>query len=483
MALNRIDKSMIDPEFTKEINDKFDEVDAQLAQTREKVRSNLTIKSERKIPVITFLDDDSRIEVWERLKPISEEKGVPFCEAVITGRFNDTKHMNEQQIKYLQDELNWEMLGQSYTHPTANRGLVEYDDDYERLEFEIGEGCKDILTDLGINVSGFVYPQSGHTFNIREVTKKHYDYAFGGNGFNDQDILDSMVIRRIAFGAYTDANPTVNGNSEKNTLAYYKACVDYAIEKNIWLIFMLHVAVQDENHDQILRDLIDYIKSTEARIMTARDAYKIHGNRVFAGDVEAGNYFILNKDNKALMSAEDEIKTKWIPFNSKNPHDPIETYDENSITFMRCTYSFASENGLPENKAGFLVTYRLYSEGYQYNKQEYWVSMDNKEYRRFVNADNSWSEFKNMNQEYNEITLSMPEQVIPANSYVDVDFDVPGVQAHITRVFGNPAWGILPNMLYNITIQQHDKVRVRLFNLGGQDITLTARDWFISYKY
>lgn len=166
------------------------EVTSQLAETPQRLKSNLTVTSEKKRAVVTFIDDDTRREVLTRLKPIFDAKGVPCSVAAITGRFDNPDHLNASEIKGLQDS-GWEVLGHTYTHPTSTGyGILEYAGDYEKLEFEIATGCKDILLANGIKADGFVYPQGGHDFDVREITKKHYDYAFAATKINGDELMD-----------------------------------------------------------------------------------------------------------------------------------------------------------------------------------------------------------------------------------------------------------------------------------------------------
>lgn len=357
---------------------------------KEHLRKNMTVASTRSVPMVTFLDDDTRNNVYYRLKPIFEPRGVPLSMACISGRFDDPKHLTLEQLRELYG-LGWEVLGHSYTHPTGTQGLMEYAGDYSKLEYEIGEGCKDLLEDLGFEMNGFVYPQSGHNFDIREITKNHYTYAFGGIGFNGDKLMDSMEINRIAFGLSSDLNPTVNGNNEKNTLAYYKECVDYAISNNLWLVFMVHVSAQTVEEDQILADLIDYIQSVDVPIVNAKEGYETHGNRYFAGDVQTNNYTIIDKNNKMVSSG---LRLEEIPSNSKSPSEKLSTYPPKTITYMRTTNSFASEHDLPSGVAGFLVTHRLHDSDVSYSKQEYIPYTNPDTYTRTVNpSTGEWGEF------------------------------------------------------------------------------------------
>lgn len=491
MAYGNKTNKIIQVDVSGEVSGKLDSFNSKLGEEvaqRKQLRSNITVASERKKPVVTFLDDDTRSGVYTRLKPIFESRNVPCSVACITGRFDDPNHVNLSQLHELED-LGWEVMGHTFTHPTGNNGLQEYIGDYEKLEFEIGSGCKEVLENEGFQVDGFVYPQGGHSYDIREITKKNYTYAFAGLGINDKELMDSMVINRIGFGFSAENNPTIKGNSELNTLAYYKACVDYAVENDGWLVFMTHVDAQSATDDQILGDLIDYIKSINVDILTGRDAYKIHGNRYFAGDVEAGKYFIVNKDNEVIQP--EGFKLNKIESNSKPASDSITTFPNNSITFMRTSNSFASSNNLPTATAGFLITYKLDESGVSYNRQEYWPYLFNQKFIRVLDVNNGswkpWDEYVTASRVGLYVTdvkvakISVPQIVVPANSAVDTTITLSGVKSSKTQISGNPTYGLNTGLMFNVMILADNQITIRIHNLNATESTITPRSWAFQY--
>ena len=477
------------------LNNRLDESEKTIRDNKELVRKNLTVASTRSKPVVTFIDDDTRNNVYYRLKPIFESRNVPLAVACITGRFDNPLHMTEAQLRECY-ELGWEILGHSYTHPTGTQGLVEYSGDYNKLEYEIGEGSKGILNSMGYEVNGFVYPQGGHNFDIREITKRHHTYAFGGQGFNDKKLLDSMEIRRIAFGLSSESNPTVNGNSEKNTLAYYKECVDYAVETNSWLVFMSHVSAQTVAEDVIMGQLIDYIKSIGVDILNPKEAYEIHGNRYFAGDVLTNNYTILNKENELITSG---MATTELEHNSRGFNSKITEFPERTISYMRTTNAFARTEKFPTELAGYLITYNLYDSDVTYNRQEYIPYTNSDTYVRSIDiATGEWKPFqviisdKNFGLHLDEsidssekihkmVRVRVPEVVVPPNSSVDKLINFTGLIPGKSYVTGNPAWGMIPNLMYNITVTDQDKLNIRIYNHGDTQQIVTSREWMISY--
>ena len=464
------------------------DVVSQLAQTENELTSTVTIKSERIKPMVTFIDDDTRSSVWTRLRPIFEDKNVPCSVAAITGRIGNDTFLTWEQLEYLQNELGWEVLG----HAVSNVRLGEIDD-YETLNYEIVTGCLNVLKDRGFNVDGFVYPGGSSHYASREVTKKHYKYAFAGLGINGDNLLDTMQIKRIALGSFTDANPTINGNSEQNTLAYYQACVDWAVDNNAWLVFMTHIQAQDVSQDTILSQVIDYIQSLDVDIVTPRDGYKVHGNRFFAGDVETGTYTIVDKKNNFINSGG--LRLIKLKENEKDPDDIITTYEENSITVMRST-----SDKLPQR--GILITYYMYNRPFQdsltANWQELWTGYGKRKYFRSVETDsrgNVWGEWEeyittaNISEhtsgggnQFQKVRLTVPEIVVPAGDFAFVDVDLAGVKPTNTLIInGVPTWGFTPGVFANCFVTVKDKVRIVVHNMDTQPRTISEREWLFSY--
>ena len=376
---------------------------AQLAQTKDNVKANSTYYSMSKEPVVTFIDDDGHVDVYNRLYPIFSAKGIKGCSAIITGSVDVTAStLTSSQLDDLHD-YGWEFLGHGHSY-TAN--LMEFPMDSD-LEYQLGEGCKGWLENRGYPVNGFVYPQGVSNERIRRFTKKYYDFAFQGNTFNEGYFVDTMRIQRIAFGSWTSSNPTVNGNSEKNTLAYYKACVDYASANNIWLIFMSHVGQQDVSQDVILSDLITYIQSSNVKILTASEGYKKHGNKIFIGDKDS-DYLAINENglysNNIYPSCELKQDKKYLT-------DGINSY-ASGMSVMLVSYAFGSSNGFPGNTSGVLITYRFSTKYAFYNKQEFLQNTSNKKYVRYALTDTTWSAFEEI-----MTSTSVPYKIAGTNAY------------------------------------------------------------------
>ena len=461
------------------LDDDYDSITAQWAQTKHyKTMANELIR-----PVITFLDDDTKRAVYSRLKNIFESRGVTtgISAVPIQIQANNPDYITQSQLLELYNNGH-EILGHGYREIKT----VDADLTYAELDYEIGGGNKGYFDSLGIKMNGHVYPGGQSDEKSRSVTRKYFDFAYGGLGIEDgSEVLDTMKIKRIAFGSYTNNNPTINGNDQKNTLAYYKACVDYAIETNGWLTFMTHIQAQPTSDDQVLGDLIDYIKSKGVDILNPSDAYKIHGNRYFAGDVDSGTFTVISK--KGILENEGGLTINKLKANEKLLSDTIRTYPKNSITYM-----FQSAHAsLPENTPGFIVTYRLRDNPSQdqetFNFREFWPRGSNKKYISRVLPDNQGNQWGAWEQKYDDgvktkkVVIQDPK--VPAGGSATLPITVEGVTPLETYLTANAAYGLPKDILYNVFVSNKNEVGIRFFNLGDTDHTAQGeRTWLFTYR-
>ena len=225
-----------------------------------------------------WVDDDTVPEVYTRLKAMFDSRLAKGTLACITGTIGTAARMTLAQLQEMHAD-GWEIL--SHTHNHVN--LSTYAGDEALIENEL-KLSKETLAGWGINAKGIVYPQNYRSEQIRRLSAKYYDFATGGIGFNGDDTTN-LNIMRIAYGSWTTDNPTVNGNSDQNTLDYYKACVDYAYDNGLLLVFMSHIVAQDPSYDVMFGTLYDYITSKGCTIDSIEDCLNVHGSRIFAGDI------------------------------------------------------------------------------------------------------------------------------------------------------------------------------------------------------
>lgn len=338
-------------------------------------------------PIISFIDDDGHQDVFTRLLPIFQSHGVRAGCAIITGFLGDPSYMTVEQMIECAD-YGFEMLSHGHT---ISGNLIDDCPTDEDLRYQL-QASKEFLVNYGVPCTGIVYPQNRHNLNVRNMSSFYFNYGFGNAGFNDGGYIIPYQIKRIAFGSWTDNNPIVNGNSEKNTLAYYKACVDYAKENNAWLVFMLHIGQQPLEQDQILSDLIDYIKGQGIDIVTPREGFEIKANKVSIGDIEDSHLYI----GKQIKS---NMLTVWEPTLGRNINSPLSDFTAGRKTLIQ--YLSADGGGFPVS-SGILETYR--SDRNDVLSFQLYHASDGRVYRRRWSGG-GWTNFELQNH-----------QILPDNS-------------------------------------------------------------------
>lgn len=328
---------------------------------------------------VSIVDDDGISSVMSRLHPILAGKGVRGSCSIITGSVGTAGFVTWANIDTL-IAAGWEMLGHGHSY-TANLNEFPVDAD---LDYQLGAGCQTLIAPHG-RVRGFTFPQHQSDTRIRRHARKYYDFAFGKYGVNEYPV-DALRLKRIAFGSWTTENPTVDGNSDKNTLNYYKACVDYAVTNGAWLVLMTHIGQQDAAADTMLGELLDYIAGLSVPVVTPSEGYARHGHRQWMGDGD-GNWLAISEEG----ITGSVITPEWrLPINSKATASGIATYRV-GITHMSCNGAFALSEGLPVSIAGDLITFNAgeTATNYAYGRQEY-RSGSGRVFVRASTSDTAW---------------------------------------------------------------------------------------------
>ena len=231
-------------------------------------------------PLISFTDDDGKAGVYTKWLPILQEKNIPLNVCIVTSQIGNPGYLTWEQVQDLQNNHNCEILSHTITHNNigthqTNKTWIE---ELKQSKLE--------LINHGINVRGFAYPNGGiwgtkeglvdGTSNGFWMTALFYDYGITtGSTINTHPIPTNMGIDRAGIGSYA-----VEGRFD--TLDNIKARVDECYDQNGWLIFMTHVddVAHTDEDNQMLRDLIDYIKTKGIDIVTLSEGFEIFGNVV-----------------------------------------------------------------------------------------------------------------------------------------------------------------------------------------------------------
>ena len=235
-------------------------------------------------PLISFTDDDGKAGVYTKWLPILQEKNIPLSLCIITGNVGKGGYLTWEQIKELQDTYGCEILSHTVTHGNINTHETN------KTWIEELKQSKNDLMQHGLNVRGFAYPNGGYwgtkeglvdgTTNGFWMTGLFYDYGITtGSTMNIHPITTNMGIDRAGIGSYA-------AEGRFDTLENIKARVDECYDQNGWLIFMTHIddTAHTDEDNQMLRDLIDYIKAKGIDIVTLSEGFELFGNAVETPD-------------------------------------------------------------------------------------------------------------------------------------------------------------------------------------------------------
>ncbi|OVE67760.1 hypothetical protein CCS79_12450 [Clostridium diolis] len=242
-------------------------------QPLKQVKQNETTKDSRMNTTpsvyMTIIDDDAKIDVWKKMKPIAEDEGIPITLAVPVQYNNGVEMMTKDQLLALQN-MGWEMAGHSYHHVDLTKCTDE------ELYTEIVDS-KNTLASWGLKIKNIVYPYgSGTEERCKTLSSKYYNCGVRvGGGYNVRPI-NKFMLNRVALGSYFDAHDITGQGLATSTFEYYKACLDQTIKYNGWIIFMTHSAEPgyDKIQQQYTKDLIDYAKSKNVAIVNLQDGYE-----------------------------------------------------------------------------------------------------------------------------------------------------------------------------------------------------------------
>ncbi|MAO66254.1 MAG: hypothetical protein CL666_14760 [Balneola sp.] len=298
-------------------------------------------------PLVTFFDDDGRIECYNILKPILDAKGVTAGMAIPTDAVGNSGNMSYTQLRELQAD-GWEAL----SHLTTG-GLGSQTESIQEARLK---DSRDALEAENLDVFSLVPPfgEDGGAAG-RRLTRQYYRSAFITQGAINTYPINTFSIKRINF---------VEPNAVDNpTLSELKAFVDEAVSETGWVVFSIHsqYAGFDSTQQQVLRDLIDYIQGLPVDIVNPNDALNIVGNYLDVGDQTLNNYTRIDNNG--------EIDSSGIGYVLKRGFDaesPITDFRDQKIT-SSLIQSGDNQSGLPSGGSfGVLEThYRTADFGYQ----------------------------------------------------------------------------------------------------------------------
>ena len=283
---------------------------------------------------INFTDDDGRRTFSTVLRPIFEEKGVRCNLAINPAYVGDENKYTWEELKQLQSE-GYEIVSHGYDHK-------DFDTMTDVQLIEDCEKVKSLFNQHGIDYKNICVLPNNKQGNTN-IIKKYYNFCYGNTTTGNSHAtlpLDSMKIARC--------------NIEGYTLEQLKARVDNAIANKAYLTFMIHSwmdVFQTEQKQQDIKDLIDYIKSRNIKIVTSSVARSLIGNSIEYGTVNDSNHIIVTNYGKIFQNS---VEFKYIGFVNDLTKLP-DLYDGDKVTLSR--YG-SNTPGAPNTSGGWMLTFK-----------------------------------------------------------------------------------------------------------------------------
>lgn len=372
------------------------EVNAQLVQNNMYTKDTFNYLSDggRKVgPAVSFIADDAPKNDLTRLLPIMKEKGVPFGIAVVSEWIGKTINssdfaggsetfMDIDELRYMQENG-----AQILSHTANHKSMIDPSVD---VEIEMRSSYEK-LSELGFVVDGFVYPYNYFNKDTISIAKKYYKYSFARGVSNLVGELDNNKINRYSFGSYYDAPSMSKKGYSTSSLPYYKERVDYAVENNEWLVFVIHTHTTNfvAEQQQHLRDIIDYIRSLGVDIVSPRDGFSRLGNIMQAGNLKI--------DSSGSLTGVHELYYGAAIDSGISGQSPLTDFEKGKVSVHRVGRGNVTTGwGFPENYVyGILKTFYYDAEEPYFSYQTFESEEGSSYIRYWQKNDKVWGKWIN----------------------------------------------------------------------------------------
>ena len=416
-------------------------------------------------PIVSFLSDDGYIDDYNIYKPISVDTGVPFTLAVVTNVANDATRMfadvNLPKLHELVDVYGYEVA--SHTHDHLYLDTLTY----AQQEYQLSTSRNKII-EKGFEAHSIVYPYGARNSDTIAIAPSYYEsgYIAGEDATLNDSPISTFKIKRIQFDI-TNVN---------NNLTWYKAQVDSAIANKQWVIFMLHTAPSLgwmlAPQQQMLRDLIAYVKLNNVEIMTCYNAFKQFKN---INETKDGSYLVGVKGNNIYNN---------VPILNNYNLKTITITDTTNLSAFPLGVSYKYFNivqgiPFPESNGGSLITYKYgligqsYQEWHPYNsKNVYW-----RMYNDSTTLWNAWDTTVALSGSA-YLNSNLTFGAVPAQSSVEKTVTITGCTVNDIPVV-NTKTALLTGLVFNCFIVANDMVTIRVTNVTSASITDGAKNWAV----
>jgi peptidoglycan/xylan/chitin deacetylase (PgdA/CDA1 family) len=169
-------------------------------------------------PMVTFVFDDGFDTDYLIAKPIFDKQAAVACSAVVTDWIDRRGFLSKEQVLGLRD-AGWEIMSHTASHPKL-RSLkpAQIEEEFSR--------SREALRGLGINVKNLVYPYNKSNSTVREIARRYYRSARGGENELNREEIDQYDLHSVS--------------NRKLDLEKIEHDVDQAYAERAWLIIHQH---------------------------------------------------------------------------------------------------------------------------------------------------------------------------------------------------------------------------------------------------
>src|SRR5699024_2299309 len=356
-SAKQVDSEVINARNGKEsLNQRLTELDDKAIDVKKQMNKELISKRKRK-PIMTFVDDDGRIENLEKWRQTVIDKKIPLSIALITSLIGKEKFLSLEQIYELKE------LGVEFTNHTHDHILLgNFSEEVIRDDFE---KSKSILNKYGLVDDILVYPGGSQSSMVREVAREYFRCSVSTSEAQNTTPLKTFSLNRKTLA-----------DTNFNTLEYYKQQVDDVVDNNGWLIWKSHSHYDTFDSTQVgyIRELIDYAREKGVEIVNMSDGLDIYGNIIDTGDYVSSStgadYRIL--DNQGILHSKTNSKDfRYVWNNGSSADTNVQDFKTGKTVEMILS---AQATGFPKNKGGTLETYNLSLDFYNYQINIIWYT-------------------------------------------------------------------------------------------------------------
>jgi peptidoglycan/xylan/chitin deacetylase (PgdA/CDA1 family) len=344
------------------------------------------------VPLVAFTFDDSYSQDMTAIKPILDAKGIKGTFCAITGSIGTGGRMSWADLSTLA-AAGHEVIPHSRTH--ADHTTLNQ----TQLDSEIDGSIQD-FKDHGLTPGGYCYPLSASNAAVRAQVRRQVRYGLGATG--------SVTVNAPPLRTYALGRVSLTQSSDLNAL---KALVDAAVANKQLLIFLSHSGTELNTSTQMLSDVIDYVKTTAAQIVTVAGALDLVGNVLDVGDYASGSTKYTVLGSNGAFASPDAVSSLGVIGNVNESAASVpSTYAAGKVTYS--TVNGANATGWPvATTAANVITDRTNTTNSAYWMQTY-VTAAGAMYTRHGTGTDAWGSWL-------QIATGTPSHTVTATNSPD----------------------------------------------------------------